>query len=274
MKLTITATTCGLLMILTLTGVRPAVEPGTTVKSANLTPQPSKAVSQDTQEWDPERDGIGDLQGAVQLSPEEAAKKNKTTIPIVGQRFTPDEFLKYVKDNVVPALKNSVGWKPTFIVIHNTAKPSIAQRPNGFSRDHMLSLSYYYGVKQGWWSGPHLFVDQNGIWVFSRLDKAGTHSPCYNAKSWGIEQLGDFDTESYDTGAGAKIRDNAMAAVAILSIAGNITAGPKNKNNPLRLHKEDTCTTHVCPGSHCDKNEIVSRVEDAKQTWRTKWDAP
>ena len=138
----------------------------------------------------------------------------------------------------------------------------------------MEGLAHYYGVTQGWWSGPHLFVDQNGIWVFSRLDQAGTHSPCYNAKSWGIEQLGNFDFESYDTGAGAKIRDNAMSAVAILSIAGNITAGPKNKNNPFRFHKEDKCTTHVCPGTHCDKKEIILSVVDAKQTWRKKWDAP
>lgn len=270
MKLTITATMCALLMMLTLNGVRPTVGPATTANSIN--PQPHREVPQD--EWDPERDGIGDLVGALQPSSEEAGKKNNKTIPIVGERFTPDQFLKYVKDNVVPTLKSPSGWKPTFITIHNTAKPTIAQRPNGFTRAHMLSLSYYYGVKQGWWSGPHLFVDQNGIWVFSPLTQAGTHSPCFNAVSWGIEQLGDFDIESYDSGDGAKIRDNAMAAVAILSLAGNITAGPKNKNNPFRFHKEDKCTTHVCPGTHCNKNKIVPSVEDAKQAWRKKWDAP
>lgn len=270
MKLIITATICALLMMLTMNGVRPAAGPAATANSSN--PQPHQEVPQD--EWDPERDGIGDLIGALQPSSEEAKKKNNKTIPIVGDRFTPDQFLKYVKDNVVPALKSPSGWKPTFITIHNTAKPTIAQRPTGFTRAHMLSLSYYYGVTQGWWSGPHLFVDQNGIWVFSPLTQAGTHSPCYNAKSWGIEQLGNFETESYDSGDGAKIRDNAMAAVAILSLAGNITAGPKNKNNPFRFHKEDTCTTHDCPGTHCDKKEVIARIEDARQTWRQKWDLP
>lgn len=272
MKLTITAITCALLMTLTLNGTRPAVGPDDTTSPAN--PQPNLEVAQDVQEWDPEKEGIGDLVGAQPESSEEAKKKNNKTIPIVGERFTPDQFLKYVKSNVVPSLKKSSGWKPSFIVIHNTAKPTIAQRPNGFTRAHMLSLSYYYGVTQGWWSGPHLFVDQNGIWVFSPLTEPGTHSPCYNAKSWGIEQLGNFDFEKYDDGAGAKIRDNTMAAVAILSLAGNITAGPKNEKNPFRFHKEDTCTDHVCPGTHCDKKQIVARIEAAKQVWRPTWEAP
>ncbi len=269
MKLTMIAITSALLLTLTLAGVGPKV----LRKGASVTTETTTKNVQDVPEWNPEKDGIDDSVGARILSPEEAANKNNKKIDIVGRFFTPDEFLKYVKTEVVPALKKS-GWKPTFITLHNTAKPTIAQRPNGFSPSNMDGLAKYYGVVQGWWSGPHLFVDQNGIWVFSHLDKSGTHSPCYNAKSWGIEQLGDFSTEIYDTGAGAKIRDNAMAAVAILSLAGNITAGPKNKNNPFRFHKEDTCTTHHCPGDHCDKNEIVSMIHDARTAWKTKWDAP
>jgi hypothetical protein len=270
MKLTIIAIACALLMTLTLDGLRPKVRKNT----SSVTPQTTMKNVQDVPEWDPEKEGIADLIGAKIWSAEEAKKKNDKKIPIIARFFTPEEFKQYVKDEVVPALKKPAGWKPTFITLHNTAKPTIAQRPNGFSLSNMDGLAHYYGVTQGWWSGPHLFVDQNGIWVFSRLDQSGTHSPCYNAKSWGIEQLGNFDTESYDTGAGAKIRDNAVAAVAILSIAGKITAGPKNKNNPLRFHREDTCTDHVCPGNHCNKNEIISSVAAAKQTWQQKWDTP
>lgn len=273
MKRIIVLTTVGLFTALIL-GARPAVRPPAAAMPAIVPERSTVQALQDVTEWDPEKQGIGDLAGAARLSPEEAGRKNKTIIPIVGVRFTPEEFLQYVKSNVVPALKGRLSFKPTFIVLHNTAVPSIAQRRTGFTREHMYGLARYYGMDQGWRSGPHLFVDQNGIWVFSPLDKVGTHSPCYNAKSWGIEQLGDFETESYDSGDGARIRENAVAAVAILTIAGNIKKGPQNANNPIRFHKEDHCTTHHCPGDHCVKDEIISSVEAAKLTWLQKWNTP
>jgi hypothetical protein len=273
MKRIIFATAFALLTALILGGARPSAPPRAAAMTANEAQQQTPQDGQAVTEWDPETQGIGDLRGATQLSPEEAGRPNKTTIPIVGQRFSPDEFLQYVKSNVAPALRGRLSWKPTFIVLHNTAVPSIAQRRNGFTRANMDSLARYYGINQGWRSGPHLFVDQNGIWVFSRLDRRGTHSPCFNARSWGIEQLGDFAVESYDSGDGAKIRDNAVAAMAILSIAGNINRSPQNATNPIRFHKEDRCTNHACPGDHCVKNGVISMVEEAKRTWRRKWDA-
>ena len=48
---------------------------------------------------------------------------------IVGRNFTPDAFREYV------AGLTWGEWQPEFIVLHHTAVPSLAQRPNGFNND-------------------------------------------------------------------------------------------------------------------------------------------
>ena len=77
--------------------------------------------------------------------------------------FTPDQFALFIKSSVIPQLNKNDNWKPKFIVLHHIGIPSIRQRPNGFTTENMHSLAHFYGMKMGWRSGPHLFVDQNGI---------------------------------------------------------------------------------------------------------------
>jgi hypothetical protein len=217
------------------------------------------------QEWDPEKQGIGDLTEGPRT---EVAPANRKPIAIVGQRFTLIEFASYLKKNVAPRLRKSGNWKPQFIVLHHTGIPSISQRPRGFTNDNMPSLARYYGINQGWRTGPHLFVDQNGIWVFTPLTQSGTHSPSWNRMAWGIEQLGDYTKESYDAGQGEKIRDNAVGAIAILSIAINLNV------DTLHFHFEDPRTTHKsCPGSACKKADVISKVKAQIGNWRETWDS-
>jgi hypothetical protein len=54
-------------------------------------------------------------------------------------------------------------WRPQFIVVHNTAIPSLAQRPNGFTQTHIDNLVSFYRDKQSWSAGPHLFIDDKQI---------------------------------------------------------------------------------------------------------------
>ncbi len=214
-------------------------------------------------EWDPEREGIKDLDEGPLT---EVAPAHRKKIDIVGRRFTPEEFAAYVKTTVNPELRQRGHWRPGFIVLHHTGVPSIRQRPQGFTGDNMDALARYYGITKGWRSGPHLFVDQNGIWVFTRLTRRGTHSPSWNGVAWGIEQLGNFIIENYQEGDGAKIRDNATAAVAILSVARGFNPAS------LRFHKDDRRTTHKdCPGDTCKKEDVVNRVQREMEEWRRKW---
>lgn len=135
-------------------------------------------------------------------------------------------------------------WRPDFIVLHNTAAPSLDDRPTGFTRQHMLNLEKYYRDDKGWPSGPHFFVDDFGIWLFSPMNKPGTHSPSWNSRSIGIEMLGDYNRESFTYGRGNVVATNTAYLIAALS--GHLGFSP----NAWKFHMEDPRTTHDCPGKN------------------------
>ena len=168
---------------------------------------------------------------------------------IVGESFTKETFKAYV---------DTLSWEddfvPEFIVLHNTGEPCLENRPNGLTHKHMKGLESYYKNDMGWNSGPHLFIDDHQIWVFTPLTTSGVHSPSWNKVSLGVEMLGDFDTEEFDTGRGALVKDNSVAAIAILSKVLDIDP------NTMKLHREDPRTDHHCPGDNVDKDEFISLV--------------
>lgn len=168
---------------------------------------------------------------------------------IVGKSFTPDEFEKYVR-----TLKFNL-WRPSFLVLHNTYAPTLAQRPAGLTKQHILNLESFFKGK-GWSAGPHLFVDDKQIWVFTDLTTQGVHSPSWNSKAIGVEMLGDFQTEDFNSGRGLLVQNNAVAAVA--SICAALGMDPDS----LKLHKEDPKTSHkTCPGKTVDKAKFIRSVE-------------
>lgn len=170
---------------------------------------------------------------------------------IVGLGFTESEFDSYCHSLSWPA------WRPQFVVVHNTAVPSLEQRPNGFTEQHIKNLVSFYRDQQGWSAGPHLFVDDHKIWVFTPLNLSGVHSPSFNKIALGMELLGDYKTESFMDGRGMKVRRNAVAALASLHAVLGMDPGP------LRLHKEDPRTTHDCPGKNVNKDELIVEVRTA-----------
>lgn len=169
---------------------------------------------------------------------------------IVGRSFTLDEF-----DGYCHTLQWTA-WRPSFVVLHNTAIPSLAQRPEGLTRQHIQSLEAFYRDTQGWKAGPHLFVDDRQIWVFTPLTVSGTHSPSWNKVALGIEMLGDFETEAFDGGRGLEVRKNAVAALATVSAILGIAP------DTMRLHREDPLTTHACPGKNVRKLDVIQAVQD------------
>lgn len=172
--------------------------------------------------------------------------------PIVGVSLQPDEFYAYVRGL---AWKS---WKPNLIVLHNTAAPSLAQRPNGFTPQGIKNLESYFRDQQGWPAGPHLFIDDRQIWVFTPLTSKGTHSPSYNGTAIGIEMLGDFAREEFTSGRGAKVRANTIEAIAALNVALGFRA------DKWIFHVQDPKTTHDCPGikARRDRDNLVREINE------------
>ena len=94
---------------------------------------------------------------------------------IVGESFSPSDFAVYV-DSV-----NFTTWRPQFVVLHNTAVPTFIDWHNVPGDQRMRGLEHYYRDVQQWSAGPHLFVADDRIWVFTPLNTPGVHSPSWNA---------------------------------------------------------------------------------------------
>lgn len=172
---------------------------------------------------------------------------------IVGKGFDPDDFANYV------AGLRWASWRPHFCVLHHTGAPTLAEWLAGPpAAVRMRNLEHYYRDELGWSAGPHLFVAPDLIWVFTPLTVPGVHSPSWNLLSWGIEMVGDYDTEDFFAGPGAAVRRNAIAALATLHEALGLSP------TTLRFHREDPLTTHRdCPGLTIAKPPIVAELAAA-----------
>jgi peptidoglycan hydrolase-like protein with peptidoglycan-binding domain len=166
---------------------------------------------------------------------------------IVGKGFSSLEFQAYVE-------QLSFGtWRPSFVVLHNTSAPRLSQWHSTPGEQRMFNLQDYYRNQQGWSAGPHLFVADDKIWVFTPLTVPGVHSPSWNAVSWGVEMVGEYEEEDFSHA----VRENTIDALATLHAAVGLDP------NGLRFHKEDPQTTHKeCPGKNVNKPDIIKGVLD------------
>jgi|SRR5205085_7759315 len=164
---------------------------------------------------------------------------------VIGKGFTADEFRNYVQTVKLTT------WHPQFVVLHNTYIPKLADWHNVPGKQRMLNLQSYYRDTQRWSAGPHLFVADDLIWVFTPLNTPGVHSPSWNAISWGVELVGDYSTEEFDP----SVQANAASALAALHALAGIDP------DALMLHKEDPRTTHKnCPGKNIAKSDVITFV--------------
>ncbi len=93
----------------------------------------------------------------------------------------------------------------------------------------------------------------------NHLNRNGTHSPSWNSISWGVETVGEFESDPF-TGS---IKDNLVAALAILHAAAGLPLVPYERGvRGLHLHKEDPCPTHrKCPGKNIVKADLIKDVQ-------------
>ena len=169
---------------------------------------------------------------------------------IVGVSYSTDEFDAYCHD------LSWTKWRPSFVTLHNTAVPSLAQRPNGLTKQHIQNLEAFYRDQQKWSAGPHLFIDDKQIWVFTPLTMSGTHSPSWNKIALGVEMLGDYEKEDFGKGRGLKVQKNTVAAFATLHAVLGLDP------DTIKLHHEDPHTTHKCPGKNVLKDKFILAVKE------------
>jgi hypothetical protein len=169
---------------------------------------------------------------------------------IVGKSFTADGFDAYCRD-----LRWDC-WRPSFIVLHHTESLSLARCPKGITRNRILQMESYYRDILQWKSGPHLFVDDRQIWVFTPLNVSGTHSPSWNRISLGVAMLGNYDKEFFHTGRGLEVRKNTVSALASLCAALEIDC------RTLLLHREDPSTKNSCPGRNVQSSCLAQEVRN------------
>jgi len=149
-------------------------------------------------------------------------------------------------------------WRPSGIVQHNTSSPTLYQWWHSVPpEERMANLISYYRDDMGWSAGPHVFVDGKSYWVLTDLNVSGVHSPSWNATMLGIEMVGDYETESDETGMGAQVMDMTIA------LFGECCSffGWQVNNTNIKQHKEDPKSDHDdCPGRNVVKAEFLDDV--------------
>lgn len=169
---------------------------------------------------------------------------------IIGNEYGIEGFALYL------AQLQFGDWKPELIVVHHCAEPSLAQRPKGFIPQHMQNLKEFYEGK-GWSAGPHMFVDDHAVWLFSPMTARGDHAVSFNRNSIGIEMLGDYDSEDPKSGRGlAVVTLTAKVVKLLMKKLGKDTSC-------IRFHRDDPKTSKTCPGKKITKDWFIEQVQNA-----------
>lgn len=165
-----------------------------------------------------------------------------------GKPYTREQFKAMVK--AIPASK--LAWVK-MLCVHNTAVPSIAQWMGSVSAAQRIkNLQYFYENERGWSAGPHGFIPpskETVIWGFTPFDTKGVHASCFNGASLGFEMVGDFDTEDFNSGPGALVRDNTIFILAVLYRKLGLRPDNYVKGvSGLHFHIDCGRDNHACPG--------------------------
>ena len=184
-----------------------------------------------------------------------------TAIPFVGKCFpTADQFLDYL-DTIQFA-----AWRPKFVTMHHTGGPSLktwegyGNRPKPITDEQwMRNLAGYYGNEMKWSAGPHFFFTPKNFCVLSLPNKRGVHAVSFNATSWGVECVGDFDSEQFTP----ELAKRYAEGLACLHLAAGLEPDPYQFNQRgLHFHRDDPKTTKTCPGKRVSKDVMVKLIKE------------
>lgn len=177
-----------------------------------------------------------------------------TDFPIVGQFLaTVEELMAYM---LGIEAEGNMSWHGRGVTLHHTSSPSLSMRPDGWEKQHMFNLRSYYKNTRKFRSGPHIFTDDRGWWIFTPLTLRGVHAKAFNGTHWGIEALGDFDyKDDPTTGRGHLSWQNALLAAACLAKVWDF-----NPATMVNFHRDDPSTTKDCPGLKINKTNTIAQV--------------
>jgi len=177
-----------------------------------------------------------------------------------GKPYTREQFAKMV--DAIPTEK--LRWVK-FLTCHNTATPTIAQWMGSVpAQQRIINLQSYYEHSLGWGCGPHGFIPPSRdicMWGFTPLTARGIHASCFNQLSIGLEMVGDFEREDFNSGNGALVRDNIVYVLAVLyRKLGLRPDGYVYGRSGLHLHRDCKRDNHACPGKTVNRDALVKAV--------------
>lgn len=149
-----------------------------------------------------------------------------------------------------------LSWATGGVTVHHTAAPSLAQRPKGFTIQHMRNIQSFYEKELGWSRGPHLFTDEDQIFGMSPLSERGIHAVSFNKTHIGVEALGNYDSEDPKTGRGLQVWETTACCVAQILAA----KGMEPSTSTINFHRDDPKTKKTCPGTQVDKAWFIGLV--------------
>lgn len=169
---------------------------------------------------------------------------------INGKCLTLSDFRQYCKTYDFGKIK------PDSLVVHHTWSP---KKNEWKGEKSIMGLKNYYEGKK-WNAGPHLFVAEDGIWLFTEMKDIGIHASSLNSYrdklgrlkgySIGIEVVGDYDLERW-TGETLK---NTMGVIKILMGVLNI---PTEK---VYFHRDVPEAKKSCPGYAITKDWLFAEL--------------
>lgn len=180
------------------------------------------------------------------------------TIPIVGKCFaTVEEFIAYLEAIQFDA------WRPRYVVMHHTGAPDLKTwngwqtRPKPVTDEQWMRnlQKYYEGL--GWQRAPQFFFTPKNFCVLSLPTVRGTHAVSFNANSWGVECVGDFDREQFDD----PVRGRYVDGLAALHLAAGLQLAPYERGvRGLHFHRDDPLTKKTCPGLKVNKPALLELI--------------
>lgn len=173
---------------------------------------------------------------------------------IVNKRLSLKEFEEYVSK------KDFGELPPTFMVLHHTWKPTKEQWKGQSSISGLKS--YYEGL--GWSAGPHLFIAEDGIWLFTDMYDVGIHAGAGNGTlktgySIGIEVVGNYDYEVWS----GETYTNTIGAIKALQ------EKLKLPDDRIKFHRDYSAKS--CPGWEISMDWVKEQLKNKETPMATKY---